>query len=181
MHASRQQRQREAAVELGGHGERHRVDTSDHVPIVEGRLRVVHRRNLFGARAVRVDDGDELCAWQRRQNPRVMATEMANADDGYSQRHRCSESPAHHEGTKAREGHVAILKYNTLPRDLRARRDSVKGRWGNQRRVGGRPTMQMPASSAAWITASPSISSVLPASIESAVAPTAAIASIVET
>src|SRR5262249_41140128 len=46
---------------------------------------------------------------------------------------------------------------------------------------GGRPTIQIAASSAASTTASPSIINVFPASTESAVAPTAFIASIVET
>ena len=41
--------------------------------------------------------------------------------------------------------------------------------------------MQMPASSAAWMIASPSIISVLPASTDSTVAPAAFIASIVDT
>ena len=41
--------------------------------------------------------------------------------------------------------------------------------------------MQMPALSAAWTMASPSIISVLPASTDSTVAPTAAIAAMVDT
>ena len=37
------------------------------------------------ARAVGVDDGDQLDARQRRQDPRVVLAEMADADDRYSQ------------------------------------------------------------------------------------------------
>ena len=67
---------------------------------IEQRPRAVRRGDLLGARAVGVDDRDQLDARQRRQDPRVMSAEMADADDGDAQ--ACaSTSATSHEDTKS--------------------------------------------------------------------------------
>ena len=93
-----------------------------------------------------------------------MLAEMPDADDRDSD--ASDAMPRRHEATKDR--------FDGL-RDLRA---FVAGRAGDQ--VTGRPTMQMPASSAALMIASPSIISVLPGVDRQRVAPAAFIASIVD-
>src|SRR5262245_34601231 len=60
-------------------------------------------------------------------------------------------------------------------------KDPAYVRLGTATRDHVRPTIAIPAALAAWTIASPSIISVLPASTEINVAPTAAIASMVET
>src|SRR5205809_1979339 len=89
-------------------------------------------------------------------------------------------STVYHEDTKAHEKHENIFVQGLL-RDLRALRDFVMNVCWDQPRCRVRPTMQMPASSAVLRIASPSIISVFPASTDSRSAPTAFIASIVET
>ena len=66
------------------HRERHRIHLADHVVIIDERPRSGGGRDFLGARAVRVDDGDEIHACERRQNPRVMAAQVSHADDGYA-------------------------------------------------------------------------------------------------
>ena len=72
---------------LRGNGDRHRVDGADQLFRVEERTRAIRGGNLLRARAIAVDDGDEIDLRQRGKNPRVMATEMTDPDDGDAQRH----------------------------------------------------------------------------------------------
>ena len=71
-HARLEKRQRDVAMQLGRHRNRHGVDLAEQLARVEQRPRAAGGRDLLGARAVGVDDRDELDARQRRQNPRVM-------------------------------------------------------------------------------------------------------------
>jgi hypothetical protein len=93
-HPRAQERQRDLAVQIGRHGDGHGIDRADQLVKVESGSRAVCRGDLGRTLAVRVDDGHELDAGQRRQNPRVMLTEMPDADDRNAQGH----SPDH-EGT----------------------------------------------------------------------------------
>ncbi len=86
--AGREKRQRDFPMELGRHGERHRVDASEDVAIVSRGTGSAGSGHLRRPRLVGVDDRYQLHARQRGQNPGVMAAEVADADDGYSQRHR---------------------------------------------------------------------------------------------
>ena len=103
-HAGRQERQRDVAMQLGRHGDRHGVDLPEQLARSRRAARVRFAAAISSARAaIGVDDGDELDARQRRQNPRVMAAEVSDADDGdrsdMSERHQ----PRRHEDTKTHE------------------------------------------------------------------------------
>ena len=76
VHAGRQKRQRDLPMQLGRHGERHRVDVSEDVPKVAKRTGPVRAGDLGRPRLVDVHDRHQLHARQRGQNARVMAAEM---------------------------------------------------------------------------------------------------------
>ena len=130
--AGLEKRQRDVAMQLG----RTAIVTA-HPPFHDEVARVEQRRALTdraisSARARLVSTTAPVRPRQRREDPRVVPPEVADADDGDAKTH-------------------------------------------------ARPTIAMPASSAALMIASPSIISVLPASTDNAVAPAARIASIVAT
>ena len=102
------------AVQLGRHGDRDRVDPAEQLAAVEQRAASPLAAAISSrARAVGVDDRDELDARQRRQNPRVMPAEMADADDRDSQTSSTSTTK-----TRKHEEHEAIFVHDVL-RDLR--------------------------------------------------------------
>src|SRR5262249_18915121 len=145
--------QRDVAMRLGRHCDCHRVDAAVQLARVEQGRRAVRRGDLSRARLIDVDDRHELDARQGRQNARMVLAEVPDAND----RDAHCRYPDH-ETTKTRRRPGSFFH-----------------------RCDPRPTMQMPASSAALMIASPSIISVLPASTDSTVAPAAFIASIVAT
>ena len=67
-----EKRHRDVAMHLGRHRDGDGVDLPEQIARVEERPGAVGSRDLVGARLVGVDDGDQLDAGQRRQNPRVM-------------------------------------------------------------------------------------------------------------
>ena len=69
-------------MRLGRHGNRHRIDAAGQLARIKERRRVMRRGDLSRAGLIDVDDGHDLDAWQRRQNPRVMFPEMPDPDDG---------------------------------------------------------------------------------------------------
>ena len=79
------------------------------VAIVDERTRAGRGRDLLRARTILVDDADEVDARQRRQDPRVMPAEMADADDGDSQRHRAIEATTRGLSWQEAIWHGAIL------------------------------------------------------------------------
>ena len=96
-------------MELGRHGKRDRVDASEDVPIVGRGTGSAGSGHLRRPRLVDVDDRYELHARQRGQNAGVMAAEVPDADDGYSQRHRSLSTLLNHEDTKGTKNLVRIV------------------------------------------------------------------------
>ncbi len=85
-HAALEERQRDVAVQLGRHGDGHGIDFADERRDVGQRPGCLSTAAISAARsgslsttAVSVD------ALERRENARVMAAEMADADDGDAQ------------------------------------------------------------------------------------------------
>ena len=93
----REKWRRDVAMTLGWNRNRHRVDAPEHVAEIESRLRPAGARDLVRARSIRIDDGNEVDAGERRQNAGVMAAEMADADHCNAQLHE-----RNHEDTNTR-------------------------------------------------------------------------------
>ena len=112
--ARREKRQRDVTVQLGRHGDRHRVDPAEE--LAESMSGVVRcAAAISSARGpIDVDDRDELDARQRRQNPGVMAAEMADADDG----DRTDITACIAKTCRRRVGSTGLLLGSTLPRDF---------------------------------------------------------------
>ena len=85
--AGSEKRQRDLAMELGRHRKRDGVNASNQVAEICERTRPARGRDLVSARGVGVNSRHELNPRQRGQNPRMMATEITDADDGHSQGH----------------------------------------------------------------------------------------------
>ena len=68
------------------------IDFADDIACIVSRPRVAGRRDLVGAAAIRIDDRHQRDARQRRQNPGVMLSEVADADDPHSRTHQASTS-----------------------------------------------------------------------------------------
>ncbi len=54
--------------------------------------------DLLGAGPIDIDDRHELDTRQRRQNPRVVAPEVSDADDRDAQAHECNQTRTHENG-----------------------------------------------------------------------------------
>jgi hypothetical protein len=75
-------------VSVGRDGDGDRIDTIEQVACVEDRPGAHACGNFLGSLVVRIGDGNELDAAERRENAGVMTAEMAHADDADTQRRR---------------------------------------------------------------------------------------------
>ena len=85
MNARFEQRAGNLCVRFGRHGETHRIAASQQRAPVGRPLSLSFGGDVARRRFVKVADGDELrlsFGGERGVNPRVLATEMSDADDG---------------------------------------------------------------------------------------------------